>query len=199
MYEKLVNNVRVFYADEGKKIFYKGFLLSRVIPAKELELSDFTEVDDADYTPIENVNEEPLDPLQVLKDNQIKLSKKNLAKYLEEHPLFSTVKYEEGRYYNVTSEKQQQLTSKLIKGYISITEGKDYQLTWNDTGNVCEPYSYEELKSLFKQIDNYVAPLVSLQQTIEVRIRDCVSQDEVLKVSIEFEDEIVEDWVQSYK
>lgn len=75
---------------------------------------DFTEVDDATYEPPEEKPSETEDPLATLKKNQILLSKKNLAKYLEEHPLFSTCKYEEGRYYNVTAEKQQQLTSKVL-------------------------------------------------------------------------------------
>ncbi|MFR2535169.1 MAG: hypothetical protein ACLS95_08135 [Clostridia bacterium] len=74
------------------------------------------------------------DPLATLKKNQILLSKKNLAKYLEEHPLFSTCKYEEGRYYNVTAEKQQQLTSKVLMATMYAQIGMPYNLTWNDTG-----------------------------------------------------------------
>lgn len=124
--------------------------------------------------------------LDEMKSVMIQQSKTNLATFLENNPLFSRVKYEEGRYYKVTSEKQQQLTSKILmyEGYSKI--GLPYELTWNDCGEICEEWSYAELFQLSMEIDAYVTPLVKLQQTIEVQIRKAQSVGELLKVDLDF-------------
>lgn len=192
-------DIRYCVADEGKKILIgNDLLVDKVAMGKYSTLAEFTEVDDADYVPPTVKPEETVDPLQTLKNNQIKLSKNNLAKYLEEHPLISTVKYEEGRYYNVTAEKQQQLTSKILMAIMYAQMNVPYNLTWNDTGDICESWELAQLQQLSMQVDAYVTPIVSLQQTMEVKIKECNTQDEVLNISVEFTDEIIEKWLQSH-
>nr|DAI99495.1 MAG TPA: protein of unknown function (DUF4376) [Caudoviricetes sp.] len=161
-------------------------------------LASITEVDDATYVPPEEEPGETIDPLATLKKNQVALSKKNLAKYLEEHPLLSNCKYEEGRYYNVTAEKQQQLTSKVLMATMYAQAGMPYNLTWNDTGDICESWELSQLQQLSMEIDAYVTPLVSLQQTMEVTINDCVTQEEVLAVNVEYTDEQVKKWLETH-
>lgn len=193
------DKITYIYADVGKKILVSDdILVDKVALGIYSKPEDFTEIDDADYVPPEEIPEDTTDPLETLKKNQIKLSKNNLAKYLEEHPLFSTVKYEEGRYYNVTSEKQQQLTSKILmyQGYASM--GLPYTLTWNDTGDVCEEWTFAELFTLSTQIDAYVTPLVKLQQTLEVAIKNATTQEDVLAVNIDFEEVVTDEIWQSH-
>lgn len=161
-------------------------------------LASIIEVDDATYEPPEEEPSETIDPLATLKKNQVALSKKNLAKYLEEHPLLSKCKYEEGRYYNVTAEKQQQLTSKVLMATMYAQTGIPYNLTWNDTGDVCESWELSQLQRLSMEIDAYVTPLVSLQQTMEVTINDCVTQEGVLAVNVEYTDEQVKKWLETH-
>lgn len=174
-------------ADQGKKILIcDDILVDKVAMGKYSKLEDFTEIDDASYVPPEEIPDDSPDPLETLKENQIKLSKNNLAKYLEEHPLFSKCKYEEGRYYNVTSEKQQQLTSKVLMATMYAQAGIPYELTWNSTTDICEQWELSELQQLSMEIDGYVTPLVSVQQHIEIDIRNCTTQDEVLQVNVEF-------------
>ena len=81
--------------------------------------------------------------LDNLKEKCILETKVNLSKFLEENPLFSNIKYEEGRYYKVTQEKQQQLTSTLLMYQGYLQNGYEYPLTWNDTGSPCEPWTYK--------------------------------------------------------
>lgn len=161
-------------------------------------LGNITEVDDATYVPPVEEPSETVDPLATLKKNQILLSKKNLAKYLDGHPLLSTCKYEEGRYYNVTAEKQQQLTSKVLMATMYVQMGMPYNLTWNDTGDICESWELSQLQHLSMEIDAYVTPLVSLQQTMEVTINECVTQEEVLNVNVEYTDEQVKKWLETH-
>ena len=125
--------------------------------------------------------------LDSIKTELIKLSKSKLATYLEEHPLFSKAKYEDGRYYNITAEKQQQLTSKLLmyNGYVAA--GKEYKLMWNDTGETCEEWSFQELFTLSCEIDIYVTQLVEYQRKKEVELKDCNTVDELYKVVIDYE------------
>jgi hypothetical protein len=191
--------LRYLVPEEGKKLVLNGVVLeSEVILGINDNGEDFTEVDDATYVPpVEEPSETP-DPLVTLKKNQIALSKKNLANYLAENPLFSKCKYEEGRYYNVTAEKQQQLTSKVLMATMYAQTGMPYNLTWNDTGDICESWELSQLQQLSMEIDAYVTPLVSLQQTMEVTINDCVTQEEVLSVNVEYTDEQVKKWLETH-
>ena len=191
--------IKYLHADTGKKILIDtDILVDKVAMGKYSKIEDFTEVDDATYEPPEEKPSETEDPLATLKKNQVALSKKNLAKYLEEHPLLSTCKYEEGRYYNVTAEKQQQLTSKVLMATMYVQIGMPYNLTWNDTGDVCESWELSQLQRLSMEIDAYVTPLVSLQQTMEVTINECATQEEVLAVNVKYTDEQVKKWLETH-
>lgn len=120
------------------------------------------------------------DNLSILKSKKIAESKEILEQYLSSHPLFSTAKYPEGRYYTVTSEKQRQLTSKMAMYNIYSQQEKEYPLLkWNDTGNVCEPWTIEELTQLSMEIDAYITPLVSKQQSYEVAVKNASTEDEI--------------------
>ena len=182
--------------EAGKKLVLNGIIIeSDIILGKNDNGEDFTEVDDASYVPPEENPDDTPDPLQTLKENQIKLSKNNLSKYLEDNPLFSKCKYEDGRYYNITSEKQQQLTSKVLMATMYQQAGLPYRLTWNDSGDICEEWDLSQLQQLSMEIDAYVTPLVSVQQHIEVDIKNCTTQEEVLQVNVEFTQENIEKYL----
>lgn len=191
---KSFGEIRILVADPGKKIIIDGNLFDQIILGKNSSMEDFTEVDDATYIPPETPPEEEK-PLTELQENQIKLSKLNLSAYLETHPLFSNVKYKEGRYYTVTSEKQQQLTSKMMLNELYTSQGIPYELTWNDTGNICEPWTAVELATLSMQIDAYVTPLIKMQQTIEVQIKNAKTQEEVLQIDVTYSDENIQKYI----
>lgn len=219
---KEIDGKRMVLPSEGKILLLDNERINRIILGINSNVSQFTnliEVDDSSYIPPQEDPSETKDPLATLKKNQILLSKKNLAKYLEEHPLLSTCKYEEGRYYNITEEKQNQLTSTLASymsdilpqlvigmstAQVTITSMEQFLLTldnlpqtitWNDTGGVCEIYSYKELYTLKCEIMDTVKPLVSLQQTMEVKINECNTQEEVLNVNVEYTQEVVNKWL----
>lgn len=182
-------------AKEGFSIVYDGILLKSLAVSLNFDVSVLTTVVDGSYVPPDPVPEETVDPLATLMENQIKLSKLNLSAYLETHPLFSNVKYEEGRYYNVTSEKQQQMTSKMMLNELYKAQGIPYALTWNDTGNVCEEWTDVELATLSMQVDAYVTPLIKMQQTIEVQIKNATTQEEVLQIDVTYSDENIQRYV----
>lgn len=212
--ETKFGTIRYACADQGKKILIgEDILVDKVVMSKYATLEDFTEINDADYIPPEEIPEETIDPLETLKKNQIKLSKNNLANYLQDNPILSKCKYEEGKYYNITKEKQDQLTSTLASyiadvlptivvgmstAQVQITSVEEFlltmdnlpvTLTWNDTGGICEPYTYSQLYQLKCEIFNTVKPLVSVQQHMEVDIKNCTTQEDVLAVDINFTEE----------
>ena len=84
----------------------------------------------------------------------------------------------------------------MYEGYQRL--GVPYELTWNDCGEVCETWSFEELFQLSMEIDAYVTPLVSLQQTMEVTINECITQEEVLAINVEYTDEQVKRWLETH-
>ena len=69
----------------------------------------------------------------------------------------------------------------MYKGYLE--NGYECHLTWNDTGNTCEEWTYEELFLLAAEINNYVKPLVALQQETEVEIKEAKTKEEVLSIN----------------
>ena len=120
--------------------------------------------------------------LDTLKDKCILETKLNLSKFLEENPLFSYIKHEEGRFYRVTLDKQQQLTSTLLMYTGYLQAGMEYPLTWNDTGSVCEVWTYDQLFLLAAEMNGYVKPLVALQQETEVIIKNAKTKEDVLSI-----------------
>lgn len=193
--------------DEGKKLLINDSLHDKVILAlnsrpiiREIEVPSYIGT---------------ASTLDEIKETMILKSKYNLAQYLEENPLFSKCKYAEGRYYNITKEKQDQLTSTLasymsdilpqlvigmstsqvniksLEEFVLTLDNLPQTLTWNDMGNPCEIYSYQELYQLKNEIFATVKPLVSMQQVMEVAIKESTSIEDVLKINIEYSTENV--------
>lgn len=124
-----------------------------------------------------------------IKATKIMESKIALENYILNHPLLSCAKYKDGRYYNVTEEKQRQLTSKIAMYNLYQQQSLPYDLLkWNDTGNVCETWSIEQLTQLAMEIDKYVTPLVSKQQEYEKKINEAKTLDEVNSFVLSFDD-----------
>lgn len=121
--------------------------------------------------------------LNTAKSEKILQSKEELKKYLATHPL----QWIDGEYYSVTEEKQALLTSNLAAYQISSTIGESMELTWNTTGERCRAWTYENLAALSLAIVKYVKPIVSKQQDIEVKIKECKSKNEVDNIEIKYE------------
>lgn len=170
----------------------EGYLLKKgdlICKKAYLSVNDraelYEQIVDEDYIFTEKEEEvQNTSDLSVIKNELIKLSKSKLAQYLNDNPLFSTVKHSEGRYYNVSEEKQLLLTSQLLLYQGNITLGISYELTWNDIGNVCEEWTFEELFALSNQINEYVKPLVKQQQEIEVAIKNATTKQELNEIKI---------------
>ena len=137
-----------------------------------VEEKSLLDMDDLNSNPENYLNYIVNPELDKLKNEKIVKSKTLLAEYLSSHPLFSKAKYEEGRYYTVTEEKQRQLTSKMAMYNIYSQQSLSYPLLkWNDVGNICEDWTVEELTKLAMEIDAYVTPLVEKQQAYEKMVQ----------------------------
>ena len=125
-------------------------------------------------------------PLDGLKEQKIIKSKTDLQTYLAEHPL----QWTDGKYYTITAEKQQQLTSKLLSATFAQQTGTPYDLKWNDTEQVCEPWTLENLTALAFAIDARVTALVTYQQEKERLIRDAETLETLESIVVNY-DEVV--------
>lgn len=126
------------------------------------------------------------DPLDDMKEQKIIKSKTDLQTYLAEHPL----QWTDGKYYTITAEKQQQLTSKLLSATFAQQTGTEYDLKWNDTEQVCEPWTLENLTALAFAIDARVTALVTYQQEKERLIRDAETLETLESIVVNY-DEVV--------
>ena len=125
-------------------------------------------------------------PLDDMKEQKIIKSKTDLQTYLAEHPL----QWTDGKYYTITSEKQQQLTSKLLSATFAQQIGTEYDLKWNDTEQVCEPWTLENLTALAFAIDARATALVTYQQEKERQIRDAETLETLESIVVNY-DEVV--------
>ena len=145
------------------------------------------------------VNENDPTTIKILKEDLILKSKENLEKYLQTHPLKSYCHNKtEGGYYNCTQEKQNSLAGLLLSHTIATNLGQEDVLTWNETEEMCEVYTLEELSQLALEMKEYVKPLVSMQQYIEATIRALNTQQELKSINIEFTDEAVENFKKQF-
>ncbi len=191
---------------ESEDKYYIFICLNEVKKAEQIQgQDDFEEYIEYDYNefsidkelidlvdvkmnPDEYLNFTPDVELEPIKKQKIAKSKVSLANYLETHPLFSTAKYSDGRYYNVTEEKQRQLTSKVAMYNLYAQQNLSYDLLkWNDTGDICEDWSIVELTQLAMEIDSYVTPLVEKQQRYEKQIQKASSLDEIDSIVLSFD------------
>ena len=121
--------------------------------------------------------------LSTYRDEAIKKSKVLLAQWLEDNPLL----YSDGKYYSVTEEKQSLLNSNLASYERATQAGIEYPLKWNSTGAECESWNYTDLLALSLSIAAYVAPKVSMQQSYEIRIKNCSSIEEIDSIVIDYD------------
>lgn len=121
--------------------------------------------------------------LSTYRDEAIKRSKVMLAQWLENNPLL----YSDGKYYSVTEEKQSLLNSNLASYERATQTGIEYDLKWNSTGQPCISWNYTDLLALSLNIAGYVAPKVSMQQSYEIRIKNCSSIEEIDSIVIDYD------------
>ena len=142
--------------------------------------------------------------LNSMREEKIYKSKDNLANYLAEHPLKSCIKGGIEKKYTVTQEKQNQLTSVITSylnsalPYMMVNEPipESIKIYWNSMGCVCEEWTNEEITHLKKEIDEYVRPLVSMQQHLEVVICGLPTQKEIKELSVEFNEKNINLWME---
>ena len=126
------------------------------------------------YTPITSGD------INVLKTEKIAESKTKLTEWLENNPL----QFTDGKYYSVTAEKQALLNSNLASYERARDAEIPYPLKWNSTGDECTEWTYANLVSLSLAIAAYVAPKVSQQQEIELKINACETIEELNAIEI---------------
>lgn len=187
-----INNLGVtcIEPDEGYLLKKGNIICRKAYLGKNDRAELYEQIIDEDYIFEEKedikVNSQ-INDLDSIKSELIKLSKSKLKEYLEENPLFSKVKYSNGRYYTVDTEHQSRIASQLLLYQANTSLGLDYQLTWNDTGNICEEWTFEELFTLSNEINNYVKPLIKKQQEIEVAIKNATTKEELNNIKIKYE------------
>lgn len=135
-----------------------------------------------------DVNEDELE-LEDLKAYRVAKSKVNLANYLEVTKIKSSAHQGVEAEYSITQEKQSQLMAVIMMGTLNPA----YQPSWNAAGAVCTyDWTVDELQLLAADIEAFVRPLVSAQQTMEVEIMSATTIEEVKAINITF-GEVVEE------
>lgn len=155
--------------------FESGLYTSDGIPIYKLENGKPVERSE------DEINE---DLLPNLKSEKILKSKSDLQNYLANNPIL----WSDGEYYGITSEKQQWLTGKLVAAQAAISTEQPIDLTWNSVGEVCKPWTLEELTALGLAIEKRVTALVTYQQKKEKAISSASSVAEVESITVNYDE-----------
>lgn len=121
--------------------------------------------------------------LTARKAQRIADSKTALSAYLLAHPM----QWTDGQLYAITTEKQQQLTSKIMSATLAAQLSQPYTLTWNATGEECQTWTLENLTALAFAIDARVTSLVSYQQAQEVAMRDAATMEALEAIPVDYD------------
>ncbi|BCJ92601.1 hypothetical protein acsn021_01700 [Anaerocolumna cellulosilytica] len=125
--------------------------------------------------------------LKELKEWKVKQSKEKLENYLKEHILESSCHGSTVKAYTITKEKQSLLSQMIIIAQTAKQEDIQFQPSWNAAGEICTyDWTLEELQQLAVEIENFIRPLVQLQQTTEEAINKSINKEEVMKVNIDY-------------
>ena len=84
-----------------------------------------------------------------------------------------------GRFYSTTLEKQTLLLKQISLYTINKQAGMPMELSWNATGELCEPWEFPALLELANAMMVYVEPLVHMQREAEVKIIHSKNEQEV--------------------
>lgn len=114
--------------------------------------------------------------LDEIKADAIMVTRFLLVKALENPITFN------GKQYSVTLEKQNLLSAQLGIFGLNTQAGIPTELTWNATGQPCEPWTFEDLLALSNAMRMHVTPLVQKQRDTEVSIKKARTEKEVQNV-----------------
>ena len=84
-----------------------------------------------------------------------------------------------GRRFTVTKEKQNLLSAQLGLFGLNSQAGIPMELSWNATGEVCEPWEFPALLELANVMAGYVEPMAQMQREAEVKIIHSKNEQEV--------------------
>jgi hypothetical protein len=143
----------------------------------------------ADGMLLEDLNNTQIEALlNVYKEHLINISKIEMESFLNNHPILSTCHNKTKSYYNVSLEKQSILANNFTTYKLKKSLGMDVKFTWNSTGDKCEEWAEEEAIQLLLEIDNYVHPIISKQQDLELAIKACTTIEELDAIEISYDE-----------
>lgn len=124
--------------------------------------------------------------LDEYKQSKIQQSKTDLETYLTNTPLISACK--DGIYapYTATTEKQQLFVSQYASYSANKAAGIEDQMTWNERGKSCVPWTDLECLTFMNDMKKYTKPLVSAQQHFEENVLKLTSKADVESASLDY-------------
>jgi hypothetical protein len=142
-----------------------------------------------DATPIFiNANTPNIDNMsfEELKSYYISKSKQNLADYFKTATIISECHGLVGKEYSINEDKQNRLTQMISMTMLAIQmKNTLFKPSWNATGESCDyTWTLTELQQLAFEMEAVVRPLVSKQQEVENKIKECTTKEAVLAINI---------------
>lgn len=123
--------------------------------------------------------------VEEVRDLAISNSKASLQRVLDT-PFVSYAHNNTKGYYTITLEKQNLMMARLATYNIEKQLNTNAIIKWNETNKSCEIWTEEEFLKFIMEVKNHVDPIISYQQSLEERIRNCKTVEEIENIKFEF-------------
>lgn len=131
------------------------------------------------------INGKAIDDMDIeeLRDYLRNKNNSELALFLKNNPLL----WDDGKYYGVTKDDQDELTGNLTAYNLKIAAGvTNPVLEWHSVGAECTVWDFNALCKLAIDISNYVIPYIRKCQKYKVDIINASTKEELLDITIDF-------------
>lgn len=124
--------------------------------------------------------------LSEYKEYWINDGKDQLKSYIESNPLVSDCHGNKTATYTITEEKRNIFLGKWTYHQLLVSGGIEDVMTWNASGEICEPWTDPECLELIREWNDIVNSLVIYQQSVERQIRNATSIDKVKEITFDY-------------
>lgn len=121
------------------------------------------------------------------KEYWINNGKEQLKKYIEDKPLISDCHGNKTATYTITEEKRNIFLGKWTYHQLLVSGGIEDVMTWNASGEICEPWTDSECLELIREWNDIINSLVIYQQSVEKQIQEAISIDAIKDIAFDYD------------
>ena len=180
------NDTNLETVDDEKRARIAGLRQVLAMTSDEVSMAEYSRISGIDVVLLPDMRRAWFAELRELEGNPLTLDEIKAGAIVETRFMLGRILETpisfKGKLYSVTLEKQNLLSAQLGIFGLNKQSGIPTELSWNATGQSCEPWKFEDLLALSNAIREHVKPLAQMQRDAEVSIKKSKSEKDVRNV-----------------